>query len=73
MIEQVTVDPLAPDSDLAANVPSDCVTIEQISGVVDVNVTESPEVADAVKGLSTPISRFSGDAKLINCGALAPG
>ena len=48
-------------------------TIEQISGVVDVNVTGSPEVADAVKGLSTPTSRFAGDAKLINCGALAPG
>ena len=73
MIEQVTVDPLAPDSDLAANDPFGWVTIEQISGVVEVNITGSPEVADAVKGLRTPISRFAGVVKLIVCGALAPG
>ena len=73
VIEHVIADPDAPDSDFAAKVPFGWVTIEQISGVVDVRVTGRVDEAETVKGLSTPTSRFAGVAKVITCGALAPG
>ena len=73
VIEQVIFVPVAPGSDFTANEPLAWVSTEHVVGVVDVKVTARPEVAVAVRGLRAPTSRLERLAKLIDCGAAAPG
>ena len=59
-IEQRLLSPVRPGADLAANDPLLRVSIEQISGVSDVRVTGSADVALTVNGLRVPNSCVPG-------------